>query len=62
MGQGRGFLQTIFKLIADACVGSKYSLDELIAIVRPLIYVWCVLRFGRKSYFPVKVSFALDLV
>lgn len=52
----------IFKMISEMCVGSKYSLDEIIAIVRPVIYVWCVIRFGRKSYFPLKVSFILDLV
>jgi len=43
-------------------VGSRYSLDEIIAIVRPVIYVYSVMRLGRKSFAPLKISLVLDVV
>jgi mannose/fructose/N-acetylgalactosamine-specific phosphotransferase system component IID len=52
----------IFKWISNVCVGTKYSLDEIVSIVRPVIYVWCVMKFGRKSWTPIKISAILDLV
>ncbi len=55
-------MQSILKMIQSATVGHKYSLDELVHIVRPVIYVWCVMKFGRKSYIPIKISFALDVI
>lgn len=52
----------IFKLIANVCVGSRYALDEVIAIVRPVVYVWAVMKYGRKSYTPIKLSAVLDIL
>lgn len=52
----------LLKQISNLCVGTKYSLDEIVAIVRPVIYVWCVVRFGRKSWLPIKICLLLDLI
>lgn len=52
----------VFKQISNMCVGTKYSLDEILAIIRPVLYVWSVMRFGRKSWTPIKISLVLDLV
>lgn len=52
----------VLKQISNLCVGTKYSLDEILTIVRPVIYVWSVVRFGRKSWLPIKICLLLDLV
>ena len=31
-------------------------------ILRPLIYVFLLVKYGRKSYTPVKVAFCVDIV
>ena len=49
-------------MIANLFVGSKYSLDELIAIIRPVVYVYSVMKFSRKSYTPIKICLVLDVV
>ena len=43
-------------------LNSRFSIDELINIARPVIYVYAVLRHGRRSYKPLKISLFLDLV
>ena len=42
-------------------LNSKFSIDELINIVRPVLYVYCVMRFGRRSFKPIKISLVLDI-
>ena len=56
------FIKDFFKMIGQLLLNSKFSIDELINIVRPVIYVWSILRFGRRSFKPLKISFALDLI
>lgn len=36
--------------------------SDVLQIVRPLIYVCLVLKHGKKSWLPIKVSFAIDLL
>jgi mannose/fructose/N-acetylgalactosamine-specific phosphotransferase system component IID len=48
-------------MIASTFVGSRYSLDELIAIIRPVVYVYAVMKLGRKSFAPLKISLVLDI-
>lgn len=43
-------------------LNSKFSIDELINIVRPVIYVYAILKFGRRSFRPIKISLALDVI
>jgi len=51
-------LKGIFRLLLN----NKYQIDELIHIARPVIYVYSVLKYGKNSYRPLKISLALDLV
>ena len=50
------------KFFGNILMNSKFCIDELINIARPVIYLWAILRFGRKSFRPLKISFVLDLV
>jgi len=42
-------------------LNSRFSIDEVINIARPVIYVYSILRLGRKSFRPLKISLILDL-
>lgn len=35
--------------------------NDVLAILRPLVYVLLVMKYGKKSWFPVKVNIAMDL-
>lgn len=53
------FLKSILqKLLAP----SNFHLDEMITIFRPFIYVCLIHKYGRKSSYPLKISFILDLI
>ena len=56
------FVKELFKLVGNMLLNSKFSIDELINIVRPVIYLYAILRFGRRSFKPIKISLALDIV
>ena len=36
--------------------------SDILHIIRPVIYLYLVMKHGKKSWIPVKVSFAIDLV
>ena len=57
-----GFVKELFKLVGNMLLNSKFSIDELINIVRPVIYLYAILRFGRRSFKPIKISLALDII
>lgn len=56
------FVKELFKLVGNMLLNSKFSIDELINIVRPVIYLYAILRFGRRSFKPIKISLALDII
>lgn len=56
-----GFVRSILKTLSGALT-SRYSLDEIINILRPVIYVWAILRYGKNSWKAIKLSFGLDLI
>ena len=61
----RGLFQLfkdLLKFIGNLLLNSKFSIDELINIARPLIYLYSILRFGRRSFKPLKISLLLDIV
>lgn len=61
----RGLFQLfkdLLKFIGNMLLNSRFSIDELINIARPVIYLYSILRFGRRSFKPLKISLALDLV
>ena len=61
----RGIFQLfkdLLKFIGNLLLNSKFSIDELINIARPVIYLYSILRFGRRSFRPLKISLMLDIV
>ena len=40
---------------------SRFSPDEMIAILRPVVYMWSLIRSGVNSYKPIIISLLLDL-
>lgn len=55
-------LASIVRNLAKLVLTKSFCLDEIIAIFRPLVYVYAVFKYGRKSSWPLKLSFALDVV
>ena len=63
--RSRGIFQLfkdLLKFIGNILLNSKFSIDELINIARPVIYLYSILRFGRRSFRPLKISLMLDIV
>jgi len=61
----RGFFylfKELFKFFGNLLLNSRFSIDELINIARPAIYLYSILRYGRRSFKPLKISIVLDLV
>ena len=56
------FVSQLLKKVAGFLFNHRYHLDDIIAIIRPFIYVYAIVRCGNKSYTPVKISFLLDIV
>jgi len=40
----------------------KYHIDDVLQILRPPLYIYAVMKCGRKSYFPIKVCMIMDIV
>lgn len=40
----------------------RYHIDDIIAIVRPLVYLYAVAKYGSKSWAPIKISLVLDVI
>ena len=58
----KNFLQSIvafIKRLFKTC--SKFSIDEVIAIFRPVVYMWSLIKYGKKSYRPIWISLFLDI-
>lgn len=49
-------IQRLQSLVAN----HRYHLDDILAIVRPLVYVYAVLRCGRRAWGPIKVAMVVD--
>ena len=55
-------LKDLLKFFGNLLLNSKFSIDELINIARPVVYLYCILRCGRRSFRPLKISLVMDLV
>jgi len=55
-------IKELFKFFGNLLLNSRFSIDELINIARPVIYLYSILRFGRRSFKPLKISLVMDLV
>jgi len=56
------FVTKIIKKLASLIFSHKYHLDDILYILRPFVYVYCVMKYGRKSYYPLKVAGVMDAV
>ena len=56
------FVSNLIKNFANLVVNNRYSLDDILHIIRPFIYVYSVMKFGRRSYKPIKIALAIDMV
>ena len=51
----------LLKRLIGKILGIVFNSDVL-HIIRPLVYVCLVMKHGKKSWEPIKVSFAIDLL
>lgn len=56
-----GTIKAAFRWICSLLLNKRFCIDELLNIARPVVYVYCVLKFGRRSYTPIKVSLLFDV-
>lgn len=54
------FVTKIIKNMASLIFSHRYHLDDILYILRPFVYVFCVMKYGRKSYIPVKIAAIMD--
>lgn len=57
-----GLIKRFLSKIWGFLFNHRYHLDDIIMIIRPFIYVYSVMKYGRKSYTPIKISLALDII
>ena len=55
-------LSNLIKKAFSLVFNHRYHLDDILIIVRPFVYLFCICKFGRKSTTPIKVSALLDLI
>ena len=51
------FVNKIFKKIVNIVFNS-----DVLHILRPFVYVYLVMKHGKKSWYPIQVSLAMDLL
>ena len=56
------FFQRIWSQVSQTVFNNRLNLDELLYIIRPVVYVYLVYKHGRMSYYPIKVCLVLDLI
>lgn len=56
------YVRRVFEKVWGFLFNHKYHLDDILMIIRPFIYVYSIMKCGRKSYTPIKISLAMDLI
>jgi len=56
------FIRKIINMIVEMFNFPAFHLDDFLFFVRPCVYVFSVMNHGRKSYAPIKIALAMDLV
>ena len=56
------FVRNLISKAASYLFNHRYHMDDIIQIVRPFVYVYAVMKYGHKSFTPLKISFALDVI
>ena len=57
-----GIFTTIVRWFYSLLINRYHSIDEILNIIRPFIYVYSVIKFGRKSFKPIKISLLIDVI
>ena len=55
-------MTSLIKKLSSMIVNNKYHLDDILYILRPFVYVYSVMKYGKKSYKPIKIAFIIDAV
>lgn len=55
-------IKYLWNYLKKYLAGIRYNLDDILYIIRPFIYVYSVMKFGKKSYQPLKIALVIDLV
>lgn len=40
---------------------NKFRLDDILFIIRPFVYMISIVKYGKKSYEPIKIALAIDV-
>jgi peroxin-16 len=51
----------VLKSIVKKVVGILFNSD-ILHIIRPFVYIFLVMKHGKKSWVPIQVSLAMDLL
>lgn len=54
-------IKSLFRWLGSMLLNKSFSFDELLAIFRPVVYIYSVLKFGRRSYKPIQISILFDV-
>jgi hypothetical protein len=49
----KAIIKKFFKIVFNS---------DILHIIRPVVYVYLVMKHGKKSWVPIKVSLAMDLL
>ena len=52
----------IIRALQNFLYNHHYHFDDILNIVRPFVYVFTVMKYGHKSYTPIKVSLTIDII
>ena len=55
-------IKSIFRFFGNMLLNNRFSIDELINIARPVIYLYAIIKCGRRSFRPLKISLILDVL
>lgn len=55
-------IKAALRWVCSLLLNRRFCIDELLNIARPVVYVYCVLKFGRRSYKPIKISILFDVL
>jgi hypothetical protein len=56
------FVTNLIKKFTNLFFNNRYNLDDILYILRPFIYVYSVMKYGRRSFKPIKIALVLDIV
>ena len=57
-------MQKLLNLLKDSLAGFLRILfnPDILHIIRPIVYIYLVMKHGKKSWFPIQISLMMDLL